>query len=155
MISSRDAFDVAGHGALDPAQHPTHKPRLALADALRYVPRFLPRLGRKRAPASRRSAIPQLEALLTRLAAAPAAVVLLHPLLAELQTGRLEPGAGLIRDAVEARGLRLVELGRFYSGPDQQELYRDGIHPSARGQERLGSAIVNVVTELRGTPEAR
>ncbi len=147
MLSSHDAFGVPTLGPLNPVEHPTRKPRFALSDGLRYFRRLFPG---QRGPVrgSRQTAIPALEALLVRLAEVPGASVLLHPLRAELESGEWEAGAAPIRAAVEKRNLRMVELARYYDGSDPANLYRDVVHPSAEGQQRLARAIVDVVIDL-------
>jgi lysophospholipase L1-like esterase len=142
----------AGDAAHAPARSPeaadlaTRKPFLASTHGLRYLRLAL--VGRSRPAGPTVSALPALDALLRRLAAESRVALLLHPLRSELEDGKPAGGAGRIRSLAEARGVAVVELAPFYAGAALDDLYRDAIHPTSLGQQRIGRALAETIAAL-------
>ena len=147
VFSEHDLEDDRTFAPPSATTMPRERPVLALAE---FVTRYLPRYvalpwGEARAKAEP-SPLPgdardSLEALARRVAGAgiPACVVL-HPERGAPRAGPLPENLATIAGIFRRQGAVAVDGRAFLVGP---EVYRDHIHPNARGQAALARAIAS------------
>lgn len=157
VISSHDASDVPTfEPTVGTSAFPDHKPVLALQEAIfRYLPRYLP--GKKQ-PEEQPYEEPEVfafdaEEALTKLIAliqeaGVPLVILQHASRDELREG-VDPGHDAIAELAGQMGVPTVDLGPFFQlAIDQgQSVYRDNIHPNAKGQRVIAEVIEEVLLE--------
>lgn len=165
VVGSGDHADNPGFAPLD-ADHPTEAPTLALQEAVqRYLPRYLnhylPKvlgdLWREPSEGTTASREPTLQdgargqadlQQFLQLAQGERrpVIVVHHPDLDELSSGRYLDGHAQIRDLVRGLSLPFVELRTAYqaAGP---ALYRDSIHHSVLGQQVMADSLLMAVLQ--------
>lgn len=155
VISSHDAADNPTFAPLDPHTHPQAKPLLALMEgATRYLPRYLPKLGARSAPAPERDTEHERVALrqglsdlaeFLDLASAQTSHVLLalHAEREEIGSGRFKPGHAEIERLASARQIPVVELFPAFAVAMRrgENPWRDNIHPNEVGQRLIASVL--------------
>jgi hypothetical protein len=160
VISSHDAGDVPTFKpivGISPA-FPEHKPVLALQEAvMRYLPRYLP-IGGGKEPGdptevtNPTGAIDDLKELITIVRDQGVDLLIAqHPEKGELSKQKRE-GFSAIASTAEAMGVPTIDLAPFYEEAIAagNELYRDKIHPNAKGQRVIAEALQQAIIERLG-----
>jgi len=162
VLSSHDASDVPTFAPLDPTAYPTVKPFSAVQEGLMtYLPRYLPwwrqSAAKDKTFPERRPpndvALDAFRQLVQAGQSAGACVALIqHAAEAELSDG-LGPGYSALKSVAEQLGIEhlqdtqaLAESVRSGAAP-----YRDGLHPSARGQQILAALLEQAVLECNAS----
>ncbi|MBX2851871.1 MAG: hypothetical protein KTR15_09015 [Phycisphaeraceae bacterium] len=158
VISSHDASDVPTFKPLVGVStaFPAKKPALALQEAVvRYLPRYLPSLGRSDEPSPAEPddtadgfpALDDLDALINHIQTAgiPLAV-LQHPEKAEIEQGDA-PGYQAIAEQLDRSGVMRMDLRPYFRAylDEGRSVYRDKIHPNPAGQEALAQALYDAL----------
>jgi lysophospholipase L1-like esterase len=157
VLGSGDAGDCPEFGPLNPDTHPTKAPMLASQELLtRYLPRYLPRKVPAAAPVGETSSDAQassmaagLDDLRRFLSLARehcdnvAAIQFLSR--AEVEESSEEPGFAEIGKLCGELDVPAISTRAFFDRDQTDTLFRDGIHPSSVGQERLADAILSVL----------
>jgi len=153
VASSHDAVDNPTFAPLDPSTHPQTKPLLALIEGVtRYLPRYLPRSAAQGAPAPseeqvgaamRRGLSDLREFLLLARAQAPRVLLLQHPEMQEIESGRWQPGHETIAQVAAECGVTVIQLAPALAAAIQrgEQPYRDNIHVNEIGQAALADVL--------------
>lgn len=164
VVSSHDARDARTFEPIDPQELPMRRPWSALAEGVwRYLPRYLPGFFQaSAAPTAASSSSPRpapvddrvIEhwASLLGLAQqhAESVVVIQHLQRNELDAPGPIPGLDALQQAGDELGITTFS-DRSVMRDDLQpdvELYRDVIHPNARGQQRLAGVMYDAVLDV-------
>ena len=157
LLNSEDFDDEGGTqlvAGFSP-DHPRDKPPFALYEAVfRYLPRYLPALAPSRPPAPSQATdlnrgvryqdpMVALEAFCKQVTKTTRLILVFHPSRNAMLTGSRDPGFNRMQDFAREYQLRLIDLYDHYPtiAPAPSDIYRDGIHLNARGQEALAQAL--------------
>lgn len=152
--------DVADNPTFEPLQapHPTRKPWLAIQEGWsRYLPRYIPALAHAtQAPpepgvpsdAEVQRGLHDMRTLLAKVRASGATVLVLHhPDANEMKTGRDDFGKEEERLLCRQLGVPFVEMRVDYDAAGADSLYRDSIHPNAKGQGVMTAVMFRTLAE--------
>jgi lysophospholipase L1-like esterase len=164
VVNSGDYADNPTYARLNSATHPTEAPVLALQEAItRYLPRYLPSIQAAVEEPSGLDAIEpraaeiekglaELRAFLQVCESSGARIVILHhPDIGEVNTGRYLPGLARMKLLADELSIPLTELRPEYSKMGATTLFRDSIHPNANGQSAIAAAVLVAVKRSLAT----
>ena len=164
VLSSHDVNDIRKFLPLNPNTHPTQKPLLASVELVsRYLSRYLSRITRSQGESRLDSdfevdnlnihsqeALPELRLFLEMAQKQTSSIVIFqHWTRSEIEKDDYPSGHKAIKDVCEEFGIRCVSLKPYFQSALEkgENLYRDDIHLTQKGQYHLYEALFDFFKE--------
>jgi hypothetical protein len=153
VLNNEDASDAPTFAPLD-SDHPTAKPVLAVWELVdRYLPRYVPWLRIHRSVVRKEATSDPLADLRDGVAELRARGVTVAGVLfpSEMEVkGKSGTGSLMLREVLESENVPVIELSWAFREllAQNQQPFRDGVHPSVLGQRVLAERCVDLLRRL-------